>query len=122
MMLLFPIVLAQIKDWNNYDSAGNSCLVDGVPTLKCFEVVFGNILFMASSFIIVILFIMFSVGSFNYLTSFGNADKIKKARGTLRYAVTGFILFIASFLILKTIDVLFLGNQNKIFQFTIGGD
>jgi hypothetical protein len=66
------------------------------------------------------LFIMFVNGSFTYLTSLGNPEKIKKAQGTLRYAVVGFILFISTFVILKIIDVLFLGGTNKIFQFQIG--
>lgn len=117
-----PPVFAQIQDWNTVDpTTGTSCMVDGVPTLKCFEVVFGNILFMASALIVVVLFVMFVNGSFNYLTSLGNPEKIKKAQGTLRYALIGFILFVSSFAILKIIDALFLGNTGKIFQFKIGG-
>jgi len=100
------------------DSWGE-CVVDGVPTLKCLEVVFGNILTLSSAFIVLVLFIMFVIGGFNYLTSFGNAEKVKKAQGTLRYALIGFILFISSFLILKIIDIMFLGGTGKIFQFTL---
>src|SRR5512144_1868955 len=107
-------VYAQIQNWDTGDPV-TSCMVDGVPTLKCFEVVFGNILFMASALIVLVLFIMFVNGSFSYLTSLGNPEKVKKAQGTLRYALVGFILFVSAFAILKIIDVLFLGNQNKIF-------
>jgi len=107
------IVFAQSVDpWGE-------CVVDGVPTLKCLEVVFGNILTLSSAFIVLVLFIMFVIGGFNYLTSFGNAEKVKKAQGTLRYALIGFILFISSFLILKIIDIMFLGGTGKIFQFTL---
>lgn len=114
-LLPFSPVYAQgIQPWGD-------CVVDGVPTLKCLEVVFGNILFMASAFIILVLFVMFVAGGFRYLTSFGNAEKMKKARATLTYALVGFILFISAFLILKIIDVIFLGGQNRIFQFNIGG-
>jgi len=91
-----------------------------VPTLQCFEVVFGNILTMASGLIIVVLFIMFVVGAFHYLTSLGNPEKLKKAQGTLRYAVVGLIIFLASFIILKVIDTLFLGGQGNLFKFKIG--
>jgi len=59
------------------------------------------------------------VGSFNYLTSLGNPEKIKKAQGTFKFAVIGLIVFLSAFLILKTIDFLFLGNSNKIFEFNI---
>ncbi len=108
------IFAQQLSSWEE-----SGCIVDGVPTLKCLEVVFGNILVMSSAFIVLVLFIMFVVGSINYLTSFGNPEKIKKAQGTLRYALVGFILFISAFLILKIIDVLFLGGQGKIFQFNL---
>ena len=95
-------------------------MVDGVPTLKCLEDVFGNILFMASSLIVLILFAMFVIGSYTYLTSFGNPERVKKAQGTFKFAIIGLALFVSSFLILKTIDVMFLGGHNRIFQFTIG--
>lgn len=102
------------------------CVVDGIPTLKCLEIVFGNILFMSSFFIIIVLFIMFVVGSFRYLTSFGNPEAIKKAQGTLKYALIGFILFVSAFLIMTIIQTLFLGgNQNgtgkpNLFEFKLG--
>jgi hypothetical protein len=117
MMHLFNFIVysAPVNDW---ESSG--CMVDGVPTLKCFEVVFGNILTMASGLIIVVLFIMLVVGAFHYLTSLGNPEKLKKAQGTLRYAVIGLIIFLASFLILKVIDTLFLGGTGKLFRFSIG--
>jgi len=122
MFFLIKQVNAQtLQDWGDPAAPGNSgCLVDGVPTLKCFEIVFGNILIMASSLIGLVLFIMFVIGSFNYITSLGNPEKIKKAQGTLKYAVIGLVLFVSAFLILKIIDIIFLGGQNKIFQFTIG--
>lgn len=111
------MVFAQLKDWGN-------CVVEGVPTLKCFEVVFNNILLMASTFIVLVLFIMLIVGAFQYLTSFGNPEKVKKAQGTLKFAAIGFLLFISSYLILNLICFLFLGgigSQCKLFNFEIGG-
>jgi len=114
--MFIPTVYAQVNDW---ESSG--CMVDGVPTLKCFEVVFGNMLNIASSLIIVVLFIMFVNGAFHYLTSLGNPEKLKKAQGTLRYAVVGLVIFLASFLILKVIDTLFLGGDGLLFRFNIGG-
>ncbi len=109
---MFP-VYAQGTTWQN-------CSVAGVPTLKCMEIIFERALFFASSLVIVVLFIMFIIGSFTYLTSLGNPEKLKKAQNTLKYAIAGFVLFLASFLILKTIDLLFLGNKGDIFRFTIG--
>ncbi|MBI2051605.1 hypothetical protein HYT33_02470 [Candidatus Roizmanbacteria bacterium] len=98
-----------------------NCRVDGVPTLKCLEVVFRRVVLFASSLAIVVLFIMFVIGSFSYLTSFGNPERVKKAQGTLKFAIIGFILFISAFLILRTIDFLFLGGSPvNIFEFKIG--
>ena len=100
------------------------CVVDGIPTLKCLEVVFGNILFMASAFIVLTLFIMFIVGAFNYLTSFGNAERVKKAQGTLRMALLGFMIFVGAYLILNIIQLIFLGSPESgapsLFKFEIG--
>jgi hypothetical protein len=100
--------------------AGSDCLLDGVPTLKCAEYLFQNLLIMSSAIILLILFIMFIIGGFNYLTSFGNPEKVKKAQGTLRYAVIGVVVYMSAFLILKTIDAVFLGNCGRIFKFQIG--
>jgi membrane protease YdiL (CAAX protease family) len=125
--LILPLftVYAQIQEWDQASKGGPSCVVDGVPTLKCLEIVFGNILYMASFFIIIVLFIMFVVGSFKYLTSFGNAEAIKKAQGTLKYALIGFILFVSAFLIMTIIQTLFLpkvdpnnpGRTPNLFEF-----
>lgn len=121
--LFIPLftVYSQIKDWDSTGTGNGGCMIDGVPTLKCLEIVFGNILFMSSFFIIIVLFIMFVVGSFRYLASFGNAEKIKKAQGTLKYALIGFILFISAFLILTIIQKLFLGSSGtNLFEFKLG--
>ncbi len=103
-----------IQEWGD-------CVIDGVPTLKCLEVVFSNFLVMSSAFIILVLFIMFIIGAFTYLTSFGNPEKVKKAQGTFKLALIGFILFISSFLILRLIDLVFLGGAGRIFKFEIPG-
>ncbi len=114
--------LKQMTEIGDPNPNGVPCLIDGVPTLKCLEVVFGNIILMSAALVLLVLFIMLSIGGFNYLTSLGNPERIKKARGTLQYAVIGLILYLASFLILKIIDVLFLGGHNEIFHFQIPSD
>lgn len=102
----FAVYAQEIKNWD-------SCLVDGIPTLKCFEIIYGNILTMASAFIVLVLFVMFVTGAFRYMTSFGNAERVKKAQGTLRYALIGFIIFVSAYLILNLIDIIFLGGRRK---------
>ncbi len=116
--LFSSFVYGQIQDWDKDVSQGG-CLVNDVPTLKCLEVVFGNLLFMASAFFVLVLFIMLVIGAFNYLTSLGNAEKVKKAQGTIKFAIIGLVLFMMSYLILFIIGVLFLGDGTALFKFEI---
>lgn len=106
------VFAADVNTWGD-------CVIDGVPTLKCAEVVFENLLKLSSAFVILALFIMVTVGAFQYLTAFGNPEKVKKAQGTLKYAVIGFVLFLSAFLIIWTIDVLFLGGTGALLRFEL---
>jgi len=106
------------------DSSGKSCCIEGVPTLKCLENIFGNFLSLSTAIFLLALFIMIIVGAFNYLTSFGNPEKIKKAQGTLKFAFIGLLLFLSSYLILNLICfVLFnkVGPNCPLFKFEIPG-
>ncbi|MCX7997057.1 MAG: pilin [Patescibacteria group bacterium] len=124
MLPFFTTLLAQgpIREWyDDPSNPGNSgCMVDGVPTLKCAEIVFTNLLVMASGLVILILFIMFVIGAFNYLTSLGDEEKMTNARNTFTYAIIGLVVFVSAGLILWIIDILFLGGQGRIFEFRIG--
>jgi hypothetical protein len=113
-------VSAQIRDWDNIDGKGTSCLVNDVPTLRCLEVVTGNLLFMTNAFILLVLFIMFVIGSFKYLTSLGSPEKIDEAKGTFKWAIIGLIVYVSAYLILTIVDILFLGGKGDIFRFEIG--
>ena len=97
------------------------CVVDGVPTLKCLEVVFNNIIFLSNALIIVALLVMFVIGSVKYLTSLGNQEKVAQAQGTFKWALIGLLLYISAYLILNVIDLLFLGGNKTIFHFSIPG-
>lgn len=117
--MIIGTVLAQ-TNWHDVSvDPQHGCVVDGAPTLKCIEVVFGNIVTFASTLIVLALFVMFVYGGYQYLTSLGNPEKLKKAQGTLKYAIIGFILYLSSFLILKIIDTLFLGGLGTLFKFQI---
>ena len=116
--LVSPVHAQGIKEWGSC-VVGSTPSSAGAPTLQCLEVVFGNLVFMASTLIIFLLFIMIVVGAFQYLTSFGDPGKLKKAQGTLRYAVLGFVLFLVSFLIIKLNDTLFHGGQGTLFKLNL---
>ncbi len=116
-------VFAQIRDWNADLDPGpgvRTCMVNGVPTFSCLEIVIGNILFMSNVFILLVIFIMFVIGSFKYLTSLGNAEKIEEAKGTFKWAIIGLVVYLSAYLVLNIIDVLFLGGKGTIFELKIG--
>lgn len=118
---------AQVRDWEVVDpvtgkvDTTKSCTVDGVPTFQCLSVVYDNILFLASSLVLIVLFVMLVYGGILFLTSFGDAEKVQQAQSTLMWALIGIGLFAASYLILFIIDQAFLGGQGKIFELNIPG-
>ena len=81
-----------------------NCVQDGIPTLKCLEAVFSNIVKVAVSVITLALFIMLVVGGFKLLTSGGNPKATESARNTMTYAVIGLVIIIASYLIMRVIQ------------------
>ena len=117
-------VHAQIREWTDPNGDGNtndSCLVGGVPTLKCLDVVVANLLFMSNALILLVIFVMFVIGSFKWLTSLGNPDKVGEAQGTFKWAIIGLVVYVSAYLILRIIDILLLGGKGTIFNFSIGG-
>ncbi len=100
--------------------ADSGCVVDGVPTLKCLEVLFQNLIFLAGAFAILILFVMLVIGAFKYLTSAGDQEKLGAAKKTITYAFLGLFLFMSSYLILNVIQTLFIGPDGpSLFNFRI---
>lgn len=97
------------------------CSPGGVPTLQCLELIFDSIVKASTGFIVLALFVMIVVGAFRYLTSGGNPEQLKKAQGTLKYAIIGVVLFVSAYLILNIIAYLFLNGQtNRLLEFKIG--
>jgi len=118
-MLLNFIVNAQLRDWGPATGTGG-CIVDGVPTFGCVEILFGNILFLSSALIVFALFLMLVLGAIQYLTSMGTPEKLKKAQGTIRMALIGFGIFVSAYLILRVIGILFLADPDALFKFKLG--
>lgn len=88
-----------------------SCMVQGVPTLKCLEVLFALFLRALGGIVFLVLLAMFILGSINWLTAGDNADKLKKAQGTFFSAVVGLVIIAASYLIINILGS-FLGLDN----------
>ncbi|PJC31452.1 hypothetical protein CO051_04100 [Candidatus Roizmanbacteria bacterium CG_4_9_14_0_2_um_filter_39_13] len=128
-LLIRPFhIFAQIRDWNDLDGdgplpaneSGNTCLVNGVPTLKCFEVVTANLLFMSNALILLVLFVMFVIGSYRWMLSMGQPEKVESAKKTFTWAIIGLVVYASAYIILFMIDQLFLGGSGDIFRLKIG--
>lgn len=124
-VILFAIVIpvrAQLMDWGEDPAHPESyCVVDGVPTLKCLEIVYSNMLYVSSALVLLVLFIMLVYGGFTFLLSMGESAKVQKGQKILTWAVIGIVIFAASYLILLIIDVAFMGGEGKIFRFNLPG-
>ena len=69
-----------MKNWNDVPG----CLLKvgevEVPTIKCLEIVFSNILVVAVSLAALALFVMFLVGGFKFLTAGGDPKAVASAK------------------------------------------
>jgi hypothetical protein len=93
----------------------NNCLIDGVPTFKCLEVVFQNLFTAIGGLIFLILLVMFILGSVQWLTAGADPSKLKKAQGTFFTAILGLIIIASSYLILIILKNVF-GIEVTVFR------
>jgi len=93
----------------------SNCLIDGVPTFKCLEVVFQNLFTAIGGLIFLILLIMFILGSIEWLTAGPDPAKLKKAQGTFYSAILGLVIIAGSYLILVTLKAVF-GIEVTVFR------
>ena len=75
-----------------------------IPTIKCFEVVFKNILTVVVSLAVVALFVMLTIGGFKYLTSGGDQKATASAQQTMTYAIAGIALMAVAYIIFRIIE------------------
>ena len=94
----FPIpAYAQGKDWG-------SCVKDGVASLQCLPVVFGNIVAAAMAFVGTVAVFLFVYGCIRLVTSGGDPKQIKGAQKILTYAIIGLVVVLSSFAIIYFIS------------------
>lgn len=85
------------------------------------ETVYGNVLYVSSALVLLVLFIMLIYGGFTYLLSMGEQAKVQKVKKIPTWAIIGLVVFAGSYLILLVIDVAFMGGQGRIFRFNLPG-
>jgi hypothetical protein len=74
---------------------------DGVATLRCIPIVMQNIIYFLIGFASIVCVFIIILAGYKFVTSEGDPEKIANARKTALYALGGFILIIASFLIMN---------------------
>ena len=105
---------AQTTAWSEVCVAGE----DGdVATIQGLECLIANVFTVVISLIGLTAFVMFIIGSMQWLMSGGNAEGTTKAKDTLTYAVIGIVVALSAFIVLNLIAG-FTGVDN-IIQFVI---
>lgn len=102
-----------MKPWN-----GVPCIkvVGGVdvPTLKCFEAIYKQILSVVIGLALLALFVMLISGGFRFLTAGGDPKAATAAKQTMTYAVAGIAMMALAFLIFRILE-LYTGVKLTIF-------
>jgi hypothetical protein len=112
LFLLPQPVFAQDGPWSG-------CLSnEGIPTIKCLEVVFQLILNVAVELAVIVLFLFIVIGGFKFITSGGDPKATESAKNTLTYAILGIVLLIGIWLILNFIQY-FTGIQVTVFKINV---
>ena len=92
-----------MQDW-----ASSGCIqtIGGVdvPTFKCLEVVFSNLLTVIVSLAVLALFVMLVIGGFKYLTSGGDPKMAGSAKQTITFALIVILLMVVALLIFRIIE------------------
>ncbi len=83
-----------------------NCVQNGVATLNCLPIVFGNVVNWAIALagLTAVFFIIFA--GFKFLTSGGDPKQVEGAKKTLTYAIAGLIIVFLAFAIIKLIGTI----------------
>lgn len=87
------------KDWGG-------CVKDGVPTLQCLPVVFGNIINAFLIFAGITAAFLFVFAGITFIRSGGDPKQLGHARQILTYAIIGLVVVLSSFSIIFFIGYL----------------
>ena len=90
-------------NWGAPGAPGSCVSSQGVATLSCIPIVAQNVINFLVLFAGVVCVFLIIMSGYKFVTSEGDPEKIASARKTLFYAIGGFLLVIASFVILNII-------------------
>ena len=93
----------------------------GFATLDQLTVVFANVASVVATLIGFALLIMLIRGGVGYITAQGDPKAVASARATLTWAIVGFLVVLASFLIISLLSELFFPGKVGVKSFCIPG-
>jgi len=94
----------------------DNCTIDGVPTMRCFEVLVERLLMALGGIIFIVLLVLFIYGSYEWMTAGDDAAKVKKAQAVFTSAVIGLVIISAGYLTLLALEQIFPGFKLTVFS------
>ena len=89
-------VFAQTDPYSN-------CVVDGIATLRCVPIFFGNIINGVFGFAAVAAVFFIVISGIKFLTSGGDQEKVGQAKKTMTFALVGLLIILLSFAVIRVV-------------------
>ena len=114
VLLTSPLTVIAQQD---FDQGKGEVNRGDVATIRGFERIFSNLVTIVLELAAIILFIMFIIGGFKYLTSQGDPKAVEAARGTLTHAIIGLVVLLLAYVFLTIIEAI---TGAQITNFRVG--
>lgn len=103
MLVLFAFPSKALAQ-SSFDSLQGEVAQTDVATITGLERIFSNIVTVVLELSGIVLFVMFLIGGFKFLTSKGDPKAVESARGTLTHAITGLIILVLAVVFMVIIE------------------
>lgn len=81
----------------------DSCYENGIATLRCVPLIFGNLINYGITFAGIVAVFFITISGIKLLSSGGDPIKVAQARKTLTFAIIGLVLVIMSYTMVRVI-------------------
>ena len=87
------------KDQSGLNAAANIAGYETGSSASTIDLILSDVINVLLSFVGVIFFVLIVYGGFTWMTSQGNDEKVKKAKGTIKSSVIGLIITLSAYVI-----------------------
>ncbi len=87
------------KDQSGLNAAANIAGYETGANASTIDIILSDVISVLLSFVGVIFFVLIVYGGFTWMTSQGNDEKVKKAKGTIKSSVIGLIITLSAYVI-----------------------